>query len=58
MLEERFAATVDCQKTQQILGQIMPELSIEAKMTKLRPLYFDRIMRRQVSGKDSNASKI
>ena len=47
--------TLDCQKDEQgVLMQIKPEISLEAKMTKLKLSYFRHIMRRQGSlGKKS-----
>ena len=41
-----------------VLEQINPELSLEAKIIKLRLSYFGHIMRRHVFEKDQNAGKI
>nr|XP_014699041.2 uncharacterized protein LOC106832698 [Equus asinus] len=56
VLGESSADTLDYQKGDPwVPEQIRPELSLEAKMVKLRPSYVGHIMRRQDSGKDSNA---
>ena len=48
MLEKGFVETLDCQKGKQV-HKIRPELSLEAKMLKLKLSYFGHIMRRQDS---------
>lgn len=51
VLGESFADALDSQKDEQVvLDEIKPELSLEAKITKLRLWYFGHIVRTQVSG--------
>lgn len=47
VLEKSFTDTLNCQINSWVLQKVKPQLSLEAKLSKLKLSYLEHIMRRQ-----------